>query len=43
MDAKIVVLLVGGALLVLAVRRYLAKRSLQKIRGPPRESWLMGK
>ena len=42
-NAGIVVLLACGALLVFVVRRYLAKRTLQKIRGPPHDSWLMGK
>ena len=42
MDAKIFVLLASGVFVVLIVRRYMAARSLRKIRGPPSPSWLMG-
>ncbi|KAH9885379.1 PAH-inducible cytochrome P450 monooxygenase PC-PAH 1 [Cubamyces lactineus] len=42
MDPLLYVLLVGGALLVLAVRNYLAGRHLRKLRGPASPSWLLG-
>ena len=43
MEQQVLLLLVGGALLVYHVRRYLARRELRNIRGPPSPSWLMGK
>ena len=42
MDTRVFVLFAGGAFLALLVRRYLAARTLRKIRGPSPESWLMG-
>ncbi|KAI0658317.1 PAH-inducible cytochrome P450 monooxygenase PC-PAH 1 [Cubamyces menziesii] len=42
MDPLLYLLLIGGALLVLAVRNYLAGRHLRRIRGPPAPSWLLG-
>ncbi|KAJ8474242.1 hypothetical protein ONZ51_g7351 [Trametes cubensis] len=42
MGTLLYLLLIGGALLVLAVRNYLAGRHLRRIRGPPAPSWLLG-
>ncbi|TBU50069.1 cytochrome P450 [Dichomitus squalens] len=43
MDPQVFVLLAGGALLlVYSVRRYLARRHVRKVRGPPAPSWFMG-
>ncbi|OSD02196.1 PAH-inducible cytochrome P450 monooxygenase PC-PAH 1 [Trametes coccinea BRFM310] len=42
MDPLLLLLVIGGALLVHAIRRYRAARHLRKIRGPPSPSLLMG-
>ncbi|KAI0721412.1 PAH-inducible cytochrome P450 monooxygenase PC-PAH 1 [Cerioporus squamosus] len=42
MDPLVLLLLAGGGLLVFAVRRWLAGRSLRKVRGPPSPGWLLG-
>ncbi|TFK92813.1 PAH-inducible cytochrome P450 monooxygenase PC-PAH 1 [Polyporus arcularius HHB13444] len=42
MDPQVLLLVAGGALLVLAVRRWLAGRWLRKVRGPPSPGWLLG-
>ncbi|RPD64802.1 cytochrome P450 [Lentinus tigrinus ALCF2SS1-6] len=42
MDPQVLLLIAGGALLVLAVRRWLAGRALRKVRGPPSPGWLLG-
>lgn len=43
MDSLVLLLLAGGAIFFLTVRRWLAGRALRKVRGPPSAGWLLGK